>query len=563
VVLIALIVLQEVEMLRRLGLICLLSLSIFGCKEKNLESVDISAERGEPTPVAPIPEPEIAPESTADDIKAEASPPVAHPLVVTWESTPAVLEVMQDNRVKLFARLSGGTPATCRWEFEGELEPAEGCELSRVFPEARADVHFKLSVVDADSSREISTAGYLPLERLAGEEKTPLPERHDDSGLPPSKKTPAPEAGKNTRVQWSLEPPELEVMRDTLVRLEAVPAPELGSDVICKWDPGDDSPSITGCKVEHLFRGGMADRIVSLQLLSGDKILLRETTVLRYERLPTGPSPAAQSEGDEDPVPGCTRDCRRIAVASITGERGLSRAERLAVDHHASLLVLFLRGGALPPGKLNALAERLGGKSISILPVSCDGSEGSIANLLLSQGAKGSFVPHSPPSDLPGRYAAQWQSVYLMASAKPGAKSLDDEKWMADQLEVGSVFPSRILFTCKSLDRLTGQESALIASPYRAYEKMLRGNLSLLITAGSPVFYRGMYGILKTVAPGLLDGRPAGLMGSDNPQPPSASLIDLSAGKILRVIGVLSGGNSWAPFPDAALPRKVGVFIRW
>lgn len=483
------------------------------------------------------------------------------------ESSPAVLEVYQDNTLKLkvVSSLIPEDSLVCEWTLAGSSQPLAGCALTYSMPEAGEDLSWQVRIEFA--GRQVTLKGLIPLEKLPAQgEKQVEPEARSAlvEVTPPSPVGPveAPEMEnvdepeQATDLSWSLSPDLLEVMQDTLVTM-SVDAGD-GKELTCTWDPGDGSPKLTGCRVQHLFMGGLKDRIVSLEVSSGGKIVLRESTMLALERLPVSETAGLIAEAPGVPSPCAAGQCSRVVVTSLgrSEARDLELLKKLAASTGPGILVVFLEQG-IPPG-FDALAQSL--TSNVLIPIACSTEADTNTLKALISNEISNITSHSDPGELPSRLSLVLDSAMLVFMAD--LKSIPDEKWMTSALESGSIFRSRILFTCSGMDRLTGLDRSLTPSPYRVYEKLLRNDTSLLVSGAYPVFYRAAYGIVQVLSPGRVGQGREALLGQDQVQGETASIIDLEEGKVVRV-SPLQWTDSWVPMDQKKLPDRVGVFHRW
>ncbi len=135
------------------------------------------------------------------------------------------------------------------------------------------------------------------------------------------------------KIQWTLVPKELEVMRNTPVKLGMSWAQAPGGEVVCEWDPGDRTGLLNGCNVDHVFVGGLSDRTVSLRVLVDGKEVLKENRLLPIERLPV------QSNPDKDyqlpPPPGEGAGVRVLLASTyseVTPESTAALVQALTVS---------------------------------------------------------------------------------------------------------------------------------------------------------------------------------------------------------------------------------------
>ena len=547
----------------RLGILSFLliaALFTWGCREKPTRQTRTEARQKAPQKT-PQQVPDEAASLDADDDEDISSAPTAptrlDPDRVRIETSPAVLDVLQPTTLRLSATLPRDRQeAACRWFLSRGADAAlDGCEVTADIAEAAEDVAWTL-VVTEDETEVLRRDGVIPLERLLGGARAfgapygkPLPQG-GESGLKP-----LPQGGNTAEISWSLTLDELGVLQDTEVALAAL-APQ---DTECTWHIEGGEVPLTGCQVTHLFREAHRDQVVTLTVRRGEEVLYSGARALAMERLPvTQRTPLP--EGD---LPTCGEGCRRLALAAVTGGKGLDRAFALATDTDANALALFLQEPIPDPTAVEDLARHLGARGIGLIPVAC--GEGldrhTLTALLTNHALSAGLVLHSDTADLPARYALQWGPAFI--AALPTRADIPDEKWLSGQLETAAMFRTRILLSCRAFDRLTGADVSLLPSPYRQYEKMRRGGLGIFISGAHRAFYPGTYGNLRTLSPGRVQGPSEALLGHETPQGPTAALLDLDKDRILRVIGVTPAGDGWDLLPTEDLPEKVGVYKLW
>jgi len=502
----------------------------------------------EPTQGAPGPAPDPAEAPSAPDVSRETSrPPFLEPDQVRVAVSPELLEVLEPATIRLAAHLPDMGGLSCRWILaEGADRALEGCEAVAELPEVMGDVEWIL-VVSGEQGELLRRTGRIPLERLpvtgAAPEPASEPSRQD-----------APPAVSTVAVSWTLEPQALEVLQDTPVRMVA----QVDADLRCRWDPGGGEEPLEGCAVSHVFREAHADRVVTLTGAPGDEVVYSAARSLPLERLPVTPEALAAGA-----LPACGEDCRRLVVASVTGDDGLDRPFRLVTETGAAALVLFLHAPLPEAAALEDLARHLGARGAGLLPVACSEGlpEASLARLLTSHALAAGLVLQSDDRELAVRSSFQWGPAFL--AALPRRAELPDEAWLADQLDAAAMFGTRVLLSCLAFDRLTETTPSLLPSPYRQYEKMRRGGVDLFVSGGHLAFFPGTYGNLRTLAPGRLGAGGAPLLGLQQGTGPVAALVDLGSDRIRRIVGIVPAGDGWAVLPEEGLPDKVGVYRRW
>ena len=532
-----------------LSFLLLAALFASGCREKPAPQTRTETRQEAPkkTPLEGADETVSMETDDDEDVSsAPTAPTRLSPDQVRIETSPETLDVLQPATLRLSAALPPERPeAACRWILSGGSDASlDGCEVAAELAEAAGDVAWTL-VVTEEQTEVLRREGVIPLERLLGGARA--------FGAPYGK--PVPQKENTAEISWSLTPDELGVLQDTEVALAAL-APA-GTE--CIWHIRGGEVPLSGCRVTHLFREAHRDQMVTLTVRRAEEVLYSGTRTLPLERLPVTQG-APRPKGD---LPACGEGCRRLALATVTGDNGLDLAFALATGTGANALALFLQEPVPDATAVEDLARHLGARGIGLIPVAC--GEGldrhSLAALLTTHALPAGLVLHSDAADLPARYALQWGPAFI--AALPTRADIPDEKWLSGQLETAAMFRTRILLSCRAFDRLTGADVSLLPSPYRQYEKMRRGGLGIFISGAQRAFYPGTYGNLRTLSPGRVQGPSEALLGQETPQGPTAALLDLDEDRILRVIGVVPAGDGWALLPAEHLPEKVGVYRLW
>ena len=118
----------------------------------------------------------------------------------------------------------------------------------------------------------------------------------------------------------------------------------------------------------------------------------------------------------------------------------------------------------------------------------------------------------------------------------------------------------RVVVSCSPLEKLTAREASELEPRFRYYEKLLRGDISLLVSSVYPVFYHGRYGDLETLSTGCAVGEPGTLLSSARAQSRVLSVVDLEASRAPAVYAVSpDGANTQVDL--LGLPFKVGSYM--
>lgn len=462
---------------------------------------------------------------------------------------PPVLLPLLENETCLLARVEGDADAECRWIVKGFV--FEGCRVLLSLMEEQAPLPVLLLVFFEQGGRLLVLE--WPVDRL-----------------PPAAAEGAAEEAETERsasgLRISVEPRTLNVLQDTEVTMEAVP-PD-GSVVQCIWDPGDQSPLIRGCKPPpHVFAEALTDRLVVLtvQDARGGRIGTWSFP-LHLEKLPPAPAPETV-----EPAPGtdCGSDpeCQRILVANAWNlAPGWIRAlESAATVSGAGLVIMFFHS-RLPDDQefkeVLAATDRLGA---GFMPLPCDSSSGALQALLERVLLKGPpLMTDLKAEALPYSFASQFKRLFLMFERKGAGLSLQDERRITAALGDARLLSFRLLLTCGALDRLGFEDRELFPSPYRIYEKLLRGDVNLVVSAAYPLFYPGTWGNVKVLAPGAFPAGADVLLGQTAPQEPSVSVLEFRGGRLSAILRLATDTSGGPPKPSSeALPEKVGATKLW
>jgi hypothetical protein len=353
-----------------------------------------------------------------------------------------------------------------------------------------------------------------------------------------------------------MTPELLDVMRDTVVRLDASWTGVPPEDHDCRWDPGDNSGPRTGCHIEHRFVGGLADRVVTLTVTYRGNEVFSERRALALERLPIRELPADASSLPPKPQ---EEGAVRLLVLPLfsTPSEADGNMARAAAEATAADLVVLLANVELTPESAGALLTSAGNTAgRRVVPVYCGGGPGG-----LPAGDSLDLLAHGPGAELPYRAGLLVGSVLLvlMDSRRSGVV-IDEEKWLLEQLELGKVAAHRVVVSCRPFEAVTARQTAELAPRYRFYEKLLRGDASLVISTGHAAWFSGAYGQIPVLFPGCATGNPEPLLGAAAPQPRSASVVDLVPGQPPRVRAISPERPSESL--EIVIPGKVGSYER-
>jgi len=356
-------------------------------------------------------------------------------------------------------------------------------------------------------------------------------------------------------ISWSTVPALLDVMRDTVVRLDVSWTGVPDEDYECRFDPGDRSGLRTGCHLEHRFAGGLADRVVSLSVLFQGREVFSENRSLPLERLPVRELPAETSMLPPRPVEeGAVRMLFLPLYALPTEQDGATL--RAAADIAAADLVAVLFNTEVSAEAAQVLLQAVGSGGRRVVPVYCGGGSGG-----LPAGDALDLLMHGSGADLPYRAGLLVGSTLLvLLDSRRSGVVLDEEKWLVDQLALGKVAAHRIVVSCRPFEPWTARQAPELAPRYRYYEKLLRGDVSLLVSSSHPAFFSGAYGQVPVLSPGCATGAPEPLLSTPAAQPRAASIVDLVPGQPPRVLAISleHPGDSL----EIVVPSKVGNYER-
>lgn len=357
-------------------------------------------------------------------------------------------------------------------------------------------------------------------------------------------------------ISWSMTPDRLDVMRDTEVtfsaRWEGAPADRF----TCLWDPGDRTGTLRGCDQTHRFANGLVDRQVTLEIVVAGRPVFSESRSLLLEKLPV-----QELSGDGDQaLPKAPDGGHRVllwAAFAPPTQGDLTALKQALTDTGARSAVLFFNSSVDGAATASLLAELHKESGVALMPVFCGAVQGAEALERLPE----AFVPHGKGNQLPFRHGAMVGGVGLVVlDSRVRGNSMEHEKWMLEQLEGLRVASHRLVLSCRPLETFTGDGDELTPQ-FRYYEKLLRGDISALISSGNPVYYDGSYGDLTTISAGCAAGSPGTISGTDAPQKKLYVLLDLARRKAATAYGI-PVANPGEILDLTGLPRQVGNYLR-
>jgi len=367
---------------------------------------------------------------------------------------------------------------------------------------------------------------------------------------------PQDEPPDTSTITWRIEPATLDVMRDTSVRLSLFWPSVPVTDFRCFWNPGDRSGELVGCNVEHLYQGGMADREVTVRVEMGGKVQFNETRPLPLEKLPV--APLASKAAELPPKPG--EGGVRTVFAGLFVHPDDEQIQQLAAtfDQLSPDLVFLYLNYKAPSKKLAALLDRLNtGKAWTALPIYCAGSSGGAPKVQSSR-----LLMHGEGNDPPYRYSFLTSGVlFVVLDPRQDTYDKNHEKWMLSSLESGAMATHRVAVSCAPMEKYTPKERAILQPGFRYYEKLLRGDVSLLVSSTYPVFYHALYGYLKTVSVGCAAGKPGQLLSARRAQTQALTLVDFREDSDPKVYPVTTS-TPLQILDQSGLPFKVGTYLK-
>jgi len=357
-------------------------------------------------------------------------------------------------------------------------------------------------------------------------------------------------------LSWSITPGQLDVMRTTDVKLAARWEGVPDEDYECQWDPGDRTGVRHGCAVTHTFETGLSDRSVTLNVVYSGKTVFEESRPLPLERLRVKDLPG---EGPVKLPPMADgKGIRVLLWSAFTAPNqgdveALRKALQVSNANHAVLFFNMRVDGTAMRALVDSLQEDTG---VSFLPLFCGGLAGQAGWQLPH-----TFVSHGADNEVPFRHAVMADGIgYLVLDGRATGNDLSQEKWTLERLQEMRVAAHRIVLSCRPMESFTGEAKELTPQ-FRYYEKLLRGDVSVLVSSGDPVFFHGGYGDLTAVAAGCATGPPGSLAGSAEKQGGTIGVLDLRPGKKTAAWS-LSSQNPEKLIGPNEYPRQVGNYER-
>jgi hypothetical protein len=355
---------------------------------------------------------------------------------------------------------------------------------------------------------------------------------------------------------WSITPGQLDVMRSTEVKMMAHWEGVAEGDYECSWDPGDRTGRRRGCDVKHTFATGLVDRKVTLEVSFNGQSVFTESRPLPLERLRVKELPG--SGPTKLPDRDASKSVRVLLWSVFAAPKqadiaALRKALEVSKASHAILFFNMQVNGTAMRGLVDSLEEESG---VTFLPLFCGGLEGEGGWTLPK-----SFVAHGSSNEVPFRHALMAGGIgYVVLDTRARGNDLAQEKWLLDRLQEMRVASHRVGLSCRPIESLTGEATELTPQ-FRYYEKLLRGDVSALISAGDPVFYHGAYGDLSAVSAGCAVGSPGTLAGTDVAQSTTIGILDLAPGKKATAWS-LSAKDPSTLIGSSTYPRQVGNYER-
>ena len=369
----------------------------------------------------------------------------------------------------------------------------------------------------------------------------------------------APAMPSTDSIRWGFQPKQLDVMRETSVDLW-VEWPGANLDKFrCEWDPGDRSGIHEGCRISHIFEGGMADRKVSLLVTYEGNRVYGESQTLPLERLPVHELAGTPRQLPPPPAPASGNRTVFAALHRAPDEADWKGLTAALGTVSPSLVLLFFNYGVSASEATAALEHLNGLGGLTTLPVFCNRSRlDAAAPTVKSQ----TVTPHGDDNAPPFRHAFMHAGT-LYALLDPGQDEFRpaQEKWLLESLEAGKVMAHRVVVSCAPLRSYTGKGASELEPKFRWYEKLLRGDVSLLVSGLEPVYFQGQYGDQPTLNAGCVTGKPGRLLGTSVDQERTLSIVDFVTGRPPQVHPVSPKDVSLV-LDQSAIPLRVGDYLK-
>jgi hypothetical protein len=357
-------------------------------------------------------------------------------------------------------------------------------------------------------------------------------------------------------LSWSMTPEQLDVMRSTEVKLSAHWEGVADGDYECSWNPGDRTGTRRGCAVAHTFETGLVDRKVTLEVAFGGQTVFTESRPLPLERLRVQELPGKGPTKLPEMTAGKSMRVLLWSVFAAPNQADITALRKALEVSQASQAILFFNiqvDSTAMRGLVDSLAEETG---VAFLPLFCGGLAGE-GDWALPQ----IFVAHGSSNEVPFRHAAMAGGIgYVVLDTRARGNDLAQEKWLLDRLQEMRVVSHRIVLSCRPIESLTGEAKELTPQ-FRYYEKLLRGDVSALVSAGDPVFYHGAYGDLTAVSAGCAVGNAGALAGGETKQQATIGVVELPPGKKAAAWSLSAKDPSVLIGPNT-YPRQVGNYER-
>ena len=370
-------------------------------------------------------------------------------------------------------------------------------------------------------------------------------------------------------LQWTIQPPELQVYRATAVHLRVDQLPDGHPEATCQWTFGDGTPSQTGCRISHTYHGGQADQVVSLTLTDGDWTW-KTSRPVRLERLPVVQGLLGDEAPRMDGIPqrpaGAGSKLRFAVIADSATPGGVSPEAARGIQQLVSEVkpdLVFHLGGLATPGDDGGFQQSIQGiqgpldkAGIPWVPAL------SPAEMKLKESLPAPDLRFVDKEGFPRRYSFTREGAFflVLSTGERGVKE-EDIAWMRTQLSNASVYEARYVFSPLPLHKFGDKHVGSLNKRFRLYELFLRARVTGLFSASYRVYFKGRYGALPVVSVGPLAPPGSSLAGHDFSQPSSLVVVDQHKGIPVRIFGV-QGPEFDRPVDESTLPEAVEVYTR-
>lgn len=366
-------------------------------------------------------------------------------------------------------------------------------------------------------------------------------------------------------IEWIAIPSQLDVMRDTTVKLSLTWDPPHPETFECSWDPGDRTGVINGCEVTHSFQGGLVDRTVGVKVTVAGQVVFEDHRLLPLERLSVVPldddeeEPIQFSADALPPPPDDDSGLRCVFVGLHDSDPSVPTAVlNVLEDVDPDLVVLFFNQSTQGDDvreATNAVQEQT---RSPVVPLPMRWAAPDFSSIPPRSKA---LLPHGSDNDFPRRHAFLMRGVlFIFLDPEITDISRKQEKWLSDQLEAGKVASHRVVVSPYPIKPHVPGKTESLVPDFRYYEKLMRGDVSLVVSSNIPLYYHGRYGQLDTLSAGVATGQPVQPDPALESQPNLVTVVDLTAGALPKVypIGVEAGDV----LPYSRFPEKLGVYRR-